>query len=797
MTLSRPPSPLRVTRLLLGVGLRRWSSRLGAGLRRRRARDAGSADAPRTGTARKSGHSAVWIGLFSVLFLLFASMMSFQTLHRLSQQFEPPRSWIQFEFRAWVGPAAQPQMVRAVGAISALLAVTVLLMTLGSANQDLGRVEWHMEWLFTFPASARVLLLSQLLQYAFATAVTWFIVGSFLGVTYWVSGYGAWGIPLAAASTAYVGVVLASVRLAAEVWLRRRFDRPALKNIQAMLTVLSLLLMLGLFSVIHGPRAAQAVADIAGAGGGWLVWNPLSLPAAVASGPGPAAAALAAMAITAAAVAWASVTLCQHLVRGGLVSHSGSFSVSRRRRDASLPAGRAGIIRGIVGKELHLLVRDRNFLAQTIVVPVLVIGFNLMINPAILRGASSDFRNAATLAFVVGAYTLMIGGTQVLAAEGQSLWLLYTLPMTIPAIMLRKVRLWCVLGLLYPSVVLTAAWLARPGAGWDGALHSLLAVVGVCLYAFIATGIGLLATDPFEQNLQRRLRPGMVNLYMLLAALYVFALYTPSLWQKAVTVVLVALVAAALWQKVNDRAAYLLDPTQEPPPRLAAADGLILLLLFFVLQSVILLGLLAAVQADGDIPSPGQVHVFSILSFAISGAAVLLLGGLWLWRRRIPHLRRLLGTRLRGAPRALRSGLGWGLAAAAWAAAYLLIASRIPALEPLLRGGEASAPSPGSRAFLWFALLAVVAAPLVEEFVFRGVLLAGLRRSLPLRWAVPASAVLFAIIHPPARFVAVFGLGMAAAAARVRTGSLLAAMTAHAVYNAAVVGLAALAHGVR
>ena len=91
-----------------------------------------------------------------------------------------------------------------------------------------------------------------------------------------------------------------------------------------------------------------------------------------------------------------------------------------------------------------------------------------------------------------------------------------------------------------------------------------------------------------------------------------------------------------------------------------------------------------------------------------------------------------------------------------------------------------------------FAWLAIVAAPLVEEPLFRGILLRALgRSSTPLVAAVWSSA-LFAILHPVGGWLPVFALGLAAAMLRQRTNWLPACIVAHAAYNA-VVSLHALA----
>jgi len=53
------------------------------------------------------------------------------------------------------------------------------------------------------------------------------------------------------------------------------------------------------------------------------------------------------------------------------------------------------------------------------------------------------------------------------------------------------------------------------------------------------------------------------------------------------------------------------------------------------------------------------------------------------------------------------------------------------------------------------AAMIIVAAPIFEEFIFRGLIFGGLRRSLDLPVAAIASAAIFAIVHPPASVIPV------------------------------------------
>ncbi len=98
-----------------------------------------------------------------------------------------------------------------------------------------------------------------------------------------------------------------------------------------------------------------------------------------------------------------------------------------------------------------------------------------------------------------------------------------------------------------------------------------------------------------------------------------------------------------------------------------------------------------------------------------------------------------------------------------------------------------------------FAILAVILAPFIEEFLFRGVLLAGFTRSFGLPIAVALCTFLFVVLHigelqrfPPATF-ALTGLALLAMWLRLKTRSLWPAIAAHLGYNGLLVAAVYLA----
>ncbi len=83
-----------------------------------------------------------------------------------------------------------------------------------------------------------------------------------------------------------------------------------------------------------------------------------------------------------------------------------------------------------------------------------------------------------------------------------------------------------------------------------------------------------------------------------------------------------------------------------------------------------------------------------------------------------------------------------------------------------------------------FTVLAAVAAPFMEELVYRGFLFNALLRYMPMWVAAVLSGLLFGISHGSlSAFLPLAGSGIVLAYVYYRTGSLVAAMITHATFN--------------
>jgi hypothetical protein len=83
-----------------------------------------------------------------------------------------------------------------------------------------------------------------------------------------------------------------------------------------------------------------------------------------------------------------------------------------------------------------------------------------------------------------------------------------------------------------------------------------------------------------------------------------------------------------------------------------------------------------------------------------------------------------------------------------------------------------------------FFLTAAVAAPLFEEFLFRGFLLPSLTRYMPVWGAITLSSLFFAIVHLNlSEILPLATLGMVLGVVYTRSRNLLAPMLLHSLWN--------------
>src|SRR5262245_4051184 len=171
-----------------------------------------------------------------------------------------------------------------------------------------------------------------------------------------------------------------------------------------------------------------------------------------------------------------------------------------------------------------------------------------------------------------------------------------------------------------------------------------------------------------------------------------------------------------------------------------------------------------------------------MLSEASLAAPALLLA----WAFRVP---RREGLGLRGVDRrtallALAIGVAlWGTSLGLFELQYVFWKPAEGYLEAFRRLHDALRPSGPFDALI--SILAIAVGPAVcEELLIRGVVLPAFWRHMPAAGALLWSAVVFGLIHLDAyRFAFTLLAGLVLGLLRIRTGSLVPSMSAHAVLN--------------
>src|SRR5262249_1626730 len=138
-----------------------------------------------------------------------------------------------------------------------------------------------------------------------------------------------------------------------------------------------------------------------------------------------------------------------------------------RRAAATSSTDKPALLSAIQRRELRLLARDRNFMVQTLVLPVVVVAIQVMFTGSnSFVGAVDQPLYLAAIAFGLAAYTLMFSAFQTLNAEGQALWILYCVPHPLESVLWNKAMLWAAVTAVYPLVMFAVAIGVAGGISW-------------------------------------------------------------------------------------------------------------------------------------------------------------------------------------------------------------------------------------------------------------------------------------------------------------------------------------------
>jgi ABC-2 type transport system permease protein len=358
------PLPVgRAARVLVRLRWRRVRNRMFA-----RAQKSGGGGA-RVATASR-GRNA-WLGaLLGVYFPFLAFKISSALLGTFDHHF--PRGTPGHELRELVRPLLTTEL--------GMLALAAVVASL--ATRELSAPEWDLEWLVTLPLPRRTLLGLRILERTIVNPTGFLLLWPFATTIAWQNGLRV-GAPLLGAACALPLLVLvAVVWVVLETTLRMRLPPQRLRNAQALMTILSFATFFLAWSPSTGSPLIYSVTDALGP---LARWTPMGLAIAALTSDGPSAAAvpLVALAVDAAVALVLGVLWLERLLRHGVVS-TGAREGGRRGLRAPRPLAAARPARlawltPVQRRELRLLGRDRNFLVQTLLMPLIIVGLQVYV----------------------------------------------------------------------------------------------------------------------------------------------------------------------------------------------------------------------------------------------------------------------------------------------------------------------------------------------------------------------------------------------------------------------------------
>ncbi len=672
---------------------------------------------------------------------------------------------------------------RGAGALLGLVAlawwIVMLVMQGEGLELDTQRRRHPMwEWVLSHPVRPAALFCAEMLAPLAANPTFWgaplmpgILFGLVYGPAFGVLATCVVGIPMTVAAACFAKALEIAVLLR----LRPRSRGAAfglmgwLGTTTASLTLMAWLFIEPLATAIAGPLGRA----------GRLPWPWLGLMLGrLRAGPPSFLDGVLTCCLMAGVVAALSVALSVWAVRRGLGGASDALAPRpagrRRTRFSRNPMHR---------KEWLWFARDRSAIVQVVLVPLSLAAMQLFNMRGLIANAGQAWNAICGAAILFGTYFLVVLGPKSLASEGPALWIAMTWPHGLEALLRAKARLWTVLSSGFVALPLCYAAYRFP--------RDLLGVVLVGLgwiafgYSMALKTVTLVTVTGSSGEAERTPASRRWATYL---GTFTFSIgVLTRQWPVAASgIVYSGLAGAAMWQNFRTRLPYLFDPWSERRPAPPTLMHAMVAIAALVDGGAVITGIIQAVAGPGwaiAARSSGYAVAAAVVGFAMVrflNARDVRASAVWRWA--VPVRRGFTARRrafvflvIGGISGAMLGGLAHlyllGLHAFAWARA-------------ILDQPNPSTALPHYRE--WSFLLAVIVAPLAEEFLFRGLLYRALDREWGGWAAIGGSAAFFAIYHPVLSWLPVGLLGISSAMLFRKSGNLAPSVLLHMVYNAVV-----------
>lgn len=433
-------------------------------------------------------------------------------------------------------------------------------------------------------------------------------------------------------------------------------------------------------------------------------------------------------------------------------------------------------------KELLWFWRDKSAVIQAVLIPLTIGGMQAFNFRGLLEASTGRWSGICGVAVICGTYFLLVLGPRSLISEGGALWIALTWPQGLEALLKAKARLWWALSNVLVGAAFAAAVWFYPADAWR------VALVAVGWWFFgrsLAEKAVTLVTAPSSSGEMERAPASRQWAAMLGTLAFGTGILTQS-WHSAVLgVVFSSITAAAMWQNLRARLPHLYDPWSE---KLPPAPTLMHAMIAIAIMVEVVAFVTGISYAAGGLESLWMAR--AIAYGGVGLLAFLLMGNflarrdvrtrqVWFWDAQII-------TRRLGEPVFMLGGLAAGAVLGGLALLLLQLLTHLPWTAEYMRE-LAELQAKHAPDLAWLFILAVLVAPLTEEYFFRGLLFRALDREWGGFAAIAGSAAFFAIYHPPVSWLPVCALGMLNAWLYKKSGSLTPCVLTHMAYNAVVV----------
>jgi membrane protease YdiL (CAAX protease family) len=431
-------------------------------------------------------------------------------------------------------------------------------------------------------------------------------------------------------------------------------------------------------------------------------------------------------------------------------------------------------------KEMLWFWRDKSAVVQCVLIPLTMAGFQLFNMRGIVSLAASSWSSVCGAAIICGTYFLLTLGPRSLASEGAALWIATTWPHGMEDLLKAKARLWWLMSSVVVGIIMAVAVFLFPA---DLIWIVLVAVAWLFFGHSLSQKSVTLATAPSSSGEPEPASQGQQWAAFLGSVAFGSGVISGN-WSVAVTgLVFSWLLAAAMWQNFRARLPFLFDRWSEKLPSAPSLMHSIIGIAVMVEVIGLTTVLTTAFAKKDNLPlihalTYGLLAIMTMIGMDhfLKGRGVKE-GAIWRWEA---------DSSFRQVAVAYGAALIMGVVLSGFAMVYMVSLRASPLTHDLVLEMDRLWASQGGAQF-WAIVLAVLMAPVAEEYLFRGLLFRALDREWGGWKAILASAAFFAIYHPLVSWLPVFAVGVGSAWLFKKTGLLGASVLLHLVYNALVI----------